>query len=207
MICRDIDTPVGPARAYLAGPQRPIGTVVLSHGAGGGIDTSDLVALAAITADGWRYLRVEMPWRVAGKRVASPPATLDKAWLAILADLCGAGEFVNGPLVVGGRSAGARVACRTAVAVGADAVLALSFPLSVPGKPGKNRGAEAELVLDAGLSLLVVQGESDPFGGPVEVRAQLGERAQVAGCHGTHSFPPDPQDVVAAVRDWLSGMK
>ncbi|GAB3586233.1 alpha/beta hydrolase family protein [Calidifontibacter terrae] len=202
---REIDTPGGPARAHIVGPDQPIGTLVLTHGAGGGIEASDLVALAAMVDDGWRYVRVEMPWRVAGKRVASPPASLDKAWLPILADLA---DVVVGPLVVGGRSAGARVACRTAAAVGADAVLALSFPLRPPGKPPeKTRAPEAMLVLDAGRPLLVVQGESDPFGSPAAVRAQLGPRARVVGCRGTHSFPAHPLEVVTAVREWLSGMK
>ncbi len=198
---REIETPGGPARAHITGPESAVGTLVLSHGAGGGIGTPDLDALAAVVEDGWRYVRVEMPWRVAGKRVASPPASLDKAWLPIIAGLR---DLVDGPLVVGGRSAGARVACRTAVAVDAASVLALSFPLRTPGRPDKpSRAPEAAGVLDAGIPLLVVQGETDPFGGPADVRAELGPKAHVVGCRGTHSFPRNPQDVVTAVRTWL----
>ena len=107
---------------------------------------------------GVTVVRVEQPWRVAGRRVAAPPSTLDRAWLAVLQELA-----VEGPLVVGGRSAGARVACRTARSVGAVGVVALAFPLHPPGRPERSRLDELE---DAGVPTLVVQGERDAFGGP-----------------------------------------
>ena len=137
---RVIQTPVGTARVHLARPDRhrdgPVGALVLGHGAGGGVGAPDLEALTALTADGWVVARVEQPWRVAGRRIATPPAQLDTAWLAVLHRLTTGRARLPVPLVVGGRSAGARVACRTAAAVGATAVLALSFPLHPPGRPG-----------------------------------------------------------------------
>jgi predicted alpha/beta-hydrolase family hydrolase len=203
---REIDTPVGMARAHLARPDRPAGALVLGHGAGGGIEAPDLVALTSLADDGWLVVRVEQPWRVAGRRIATPPAQLDTAWLAVLAALTSGRGRLPGPLVAGGRSAGARVACRTAAEVGAGAVLALSFPLHPPGRPEKSRAAEARLVTDAGRPLVVIQGERDAFGGPAEVQAALGEGAVVRGVRGTHSFTKDPVDVLAEARAWLSGL-
>jgi predicted alpha/beta-hydrolase family hydrolase len=134
-------------------------TLVLGHGAGGGIGARDLEALAdALPSRGVTVVRVEQPWHVAGRRVAAPPPTLDVAWSAVLAEL-----DVTGPLVVGGRSAGARVACRTALAVGAIGCLALAFPLHPPGRPEKSRLAE---LTASGVPTLVVQGDRDAFGGP-----------------------------------------
>ncbi len=203
---REIDTPVGMARAHLARPDRPAGALVLGHGAGGGIEAPDLVALTSLTEDGWLVVRVEQPWRVAGRRIATPPAQLDTAWLAVLASLTTGRGRLPGPLVVGGRSAGARVACRTAAEVGAVAVLALSFPLHPPGRPEKSRAGEARLVTDAGRPLVVIQGVRDAFGGPDEVQAALGEGALVRGVRGTHSFTKNPVDVLAEARAWLSGL-
>jgi predicted alpha/beta-hydrolase family hydrolase len=203
---REIDTPVGMARAHLTRPDRPAGALVLGHGAGGGIEAPDLVAMTSLTDDGWLVVRVEQPWRVAGRRIATPPAQLDTAWLAVLGALTTGRGRLPGPLVVGGRSAGARVACRTAAEVGASAVLALSFPLHPPGRPEKSRADEARLVTDAGRPLVVIQGERDAFGGPDEVRAALGEAAVVRGVRGTHSFTKNPVDVLAEARAWLSGL-
>lgn len=161
-----IDTPVGPARVDVAAASSPLRTLVLGHGAGGGIDARDLVALArALPARGTTVLRVEQPWRVAGRRVATPPATLDVAWLAVLPQLPLAGR-----LVVGGRSAGARVACRTAMQVGAVGCLSLAFPLHPPGRPAVSRLAE---LAGAGVPTLVLQGERDPFGAPTDFPADL----------------------------------
>lgn len=157
---RTIPTPVGDARVDVrpARGRRRL-TLVLGHGAGGGIDTPDLLALAtALPARGITVVRVEQPWRVAGRKVAAPPATLDRAWQAVLAGL-----RPRGRLAVGGRSAGARVACRTATADGADACVALAFPLHPPGRPERSRLDE---LLTAGVPTLVVQGERDVFGGP-----------------------------------------
>ena len=203
---REIDTPVGMARAHLTRPDRPAGALVLGHGAGGGIEAPDLVAMTSLTDDGWLVVRVEQPWRVAGRRIATPPAQLDTAWLAVLGALTTGRGRLPGPLVVGGRSAGARVACRTAAEVGASAVLALSFPLHPPGRPEKSRAGEARLVTDAGRPLVVIQGERDAFGGPDEVRAALGQAAVVRGVRGTHSFTKNPVDVLAEARAWLSGL-
>jgi uncharacterized protein len=204
---RDVDTPVGTARVHLARPDGPVGALVLGHGAGGGIEAPDLVALTSLTADGWLVALVEQPWRVAGRRIATPPAQLDTAWLAVLHRLTTGRGRLPVPLVVGGRSAGARVACRTATVVGADAVLALSFPLHPPARPDKSRADEARLVLDAGLPLAVIQGERDTFGGPQDVRAALGQRADVRHARGTHSFSKDPADVVHEVRVWLATLR
>lgn len=157
---RTIPTEVGDARVDVrpARGRRRL-TLVLGHGAGGGIDAPDLRALAtALPARGIAVVRVEQPWRVAGRRVAAPPATLDRAWLAVLAELA-----TRGRLAVGGRSAGARVACRTATAVGAEACVALAFPLHPPGRPERSRHDE---LLGVGVPTLVVQGERDVFGGP-----------------------------------------
>ncbi|NYJ73904.1 alpha/beta family hydrolase [Allobranchiibius huperziae] len=203
---REIDTPQGPARVHVERPARGAslrGSLVLSHGAGGGVQAGDLVALRALVDDGWTYVRVEQPWRVAGRRVATPPRTLDAAWVPVLAALCRGRWALPWPLVVGGRSAGARVACRTATGVGADAVLALSFPL-VPPSGGPSRDHEARLVLDAGLPLAVVQGLRDPFGTPDDVRRALGEAAAVYAVRGDHSLGRHPEDVLVAADQWLS---
>lgn len=147
-------TPLGPARTATEGPADGAVTLVLGHGAGGGIQAPDLLAARdAALAAGLRVVRVEQPWRVAGGRVAPAPARLDTAWLAVLATL-------DGPVVVGGRSAGARVACRTAGQVGALGVLALAFPLLTP-----RASRLAELRLPA-APRLVVQGDRDVFGMP-----------------------------------------
>lgn len=167
---RTIETPGGPARAELfAIPRgRPKRTLVVGHGAGGGTSARDLQALAkALPPTGTSVVLVEQPWRVAGKKVAGPPPTLDVAWIAVLADLARA-KVLAPALIVGGRSAGARVACRTAGAVGASGVLALSFPLHPPGRPERSRVGE---LLGAGVPTLVVQGEKDSFGGPSEFPA------------------------------------
>jgi predicted alpha/beta-hydrolase family hydrolase len=145
---------------------RPRALLVLGHGAGGGIQARDLAALAAgLPGAGVAVVRVEQPWRVAGRRVAGPPAQLDKAWLVAVPEavrLTG----VTGPVYVGGRSAGARVACRTAADLGAAGVVALAFPLHPPGRPDRSRVAE---LLGADVPTLVVQGDRDSFGGPSEL--------------------------------------
>lgn len=133
---------------------------MLGHGAGGGTGAPDLLAArAAALALGLQVVRVEQPWRVAGRRVAQAPPRLDVAWRAVVTAL----PAPTGPLLLGGRSAGARVACRTAGALGADGVLALAFPLHPPGRPGRDRADE--LALPA-VPRLVVQGDRDAFGLP-----------------------------------------
>lgn len=138
--------------------------LALGHGAGGGIQARDLVALAAaLPAGGITVALVEQPWRVAGRKLAPAPKTLDAGWRAVWPALAAPGL----PVVAGGRSAGARVACRTAAELGAAAVLALSFPLHPPGRPDKSRADEL-LAAAAALPVLVVQGARDPFGHPDE---------------------------------------
>lgn len=151
-------TPVGLARVTQEGPPEA-GALVLGHGAGGGIEAPDLLAArAAGLAVGLRVIRVEQPWLVRGRRVAEAPVRLDAAWRAVLAEVAG-----PGPLVVGGRSSGARVACRTATEVGATAVLALAFPSRPPSRPEASR--LPELLLPT-VPRLVVQGARDAFGRP-----------------------------------------
>jgi predicted alpha/beta-hydrolase family hydrolase len=199
----DVETPLGRARVLVddAGAD-PVGTLVLGHGAGGGAEAPDLVAVTeAAAAARWRVLRVEQPWRVAGKRIAPAPARLDLAWTAVL-DAVRDDGLLAGPLVLGGRSAGARVACRTAVALGATGVVALAFPLHPPGRPDKSRADE---LTGAGVPVLVVQGETDAFGGPEEVSAVLAgvAGASVYAVPGDHSLRKNPAVVAAAVLHWL----
>lgn len=200
-----VPTPGGDARVVVSAAADPALTLVLGHGAGGGIEARDLVALArALPERGATVVRVESPWRVAGRKVAGPPATLDQAWLAVIAAL-----DVDGPLVVGGRSAGARVACRTASAVGAVGCLALAFPLHPPGRPEKSR---LEELMGAGVPTLVVQGERDAFGA-AETFPRKRSRYAVRGIPGAdHGFrvpksmsqPAALDMVVRRVSDWLA---
>ena len=200
---REVVTPVGPARVHLTRPPHARGALVLGHGAGGGVQAPDLVALTALAADGWLVALVEQPWRVAGRRVATPPAQLDVAWEAVLRELTRGRGRLPHPLVTGGRSAGARVACRTAARLGADAVLALSFPLHPPGRPEKSRAHEGLEVTQAGRPLLVIQGEKDPFGSPAEVRQALGAAAEVVSVPGPHAFARGVPGVLEAAQAWL----
>jgi predicted alpha/beta-hydrolase family hydrolase len=203
VVTHDVATPEGAARIHVrTPPEGAAGTLVLGHGAGGGFGAADLGAVtSAGVAAGWRVVQVEQPWKVAGRRVAVAPPRLDVAWLAVLETLP---EHVGelGRLVVGGRSAGARVACRTAAQVGAVGVCCLAFPLHPPGKPEKSRADELRLVAGS-LPLLVVQGLTDPFGTPDEVAAVAGGDA-VRAVPGDHGMKADPKGVAAAVVDWLA---
>ncbi|MEO5651704.1 MAG: alpha/beta family hydrolase, partial [Marmoricola sp.] len=137
---RMVRTPKGEARLVLRRAKRPLATLVLTHGAGGGIDAPDLVRLArTLPQQDISVTLVEMPWRVAGKRVAPAPSVIDECFVAVLDTL-----RMRSPLVVGGRSAGARSACRIARDAGARGVLALSFPLHPPGEPTKSRLPELQ---------------------------------------------------------------
>lgn len=157
-----IDTPRGQGRLLTHPAAEPIAVLLLSHGAGGGVDAPDLLVLAeALPPQGVSVVLFEQPWRRAGRKVATPPASLDEAFLAAAAALPRTGL----PVIVGGRSAGARSAARTALQIGASGCLALSFPLHPPGKPAKSRIAELH---GAEVTTLVVQGERDAFGGPAE---------------------------------------
>ena len=200
-----VPTAGGPARASTASPDGPpVGTLVLGHGAGGLRWTADLLAVReAAVGEGWRVVLVDQPWRVAGRRVGPGPASLDPAWQVVLATV-----DVVGPLVVGGRSAGARVACRTASAVGASAVLALSFPLHPPGRPERSRADELAAPARDGLPVHVVQGRTDPFGTPDEVRAVLPAGASLDEVPGPHSLESSATEVarvsLAALRTVLA---
>lgn len=158
---RAIPTPHGEARLVTYRASRPMATLLLTHGAGGGIDAPDLRELAdELPRQGLSVQLLEMPWRVAGRRLAPRPAVLDECLLAVAGSL-----RARSPLVVGGRSAGARAAARCAGRTGASGLLALSFPLHPPGRPDRSRLPE---LAGAGVSTLVVQGERDPFGRPEE---------------------------------------
>jgi predicted alpha/beta-hydrolase family hydrolase len=157
-----IETDAGTARITWYRAARARLVLAASHGAGGGIEARDLAALARVLP-GHRVTvaLVEQPWRVAGKKVAPAPRTLDAGWRGVWPALARSGL----PVIAGGRSAGARVACRTAAGLGARAVLALAFPLHPPGRPEKSRAGE---LLGTGVPTLVVQGGQDPFGRPEE---------------------------------------
>jgi len=158
---RLVPTPLGDARLVVRRAKRPIATLVLTHGAGGGIDAPDLVRLArTLPQQEVSVTLVEMPWRVQGKKLAPRPQSIDDTYLAVMNAM-----RMRSPLVIGGRSAGARSACRIARSVGAKGVLALSFPLHPPGRPERSRLDE---LLGSRVPTLVVQGERDPFGGPEE---------------------------------------
>ncbi|MEU3526061.1 alpha/beta family hydrolase [Streptomyces sp. NPDC038707] len=203
-----VPTEAGDARVTWHPARKARLVLAVSHGAGGGIEARDLQALAAaLPAHGVTVALVEQPWRVAGKKVAPAPKTLDTGWRGVWPALTGPGL----PVISGGRSAGARVACRTAAGLGAHAVLALSFPLHPPGKPEKSR---AEELLGAGVPTLVVQGGNDPFGRPAEFPAGDFQLAEVA-C-GDHGFAvpkraPVTQEaalesVTGAVREWVASL-
>lgn len=195
----EIDTPHGPARAYLRRVEHPRAALVLGHGAGGGVEAPDLVAATeAARSEGVSVCLVEQPYRVAGRR--SPPRApqLDAAWTAALEALR-ANLLGDLPLVVGGRSLGARVACRTAATLGAVAVLCLAFPLEPPrraGKPPQSRLAELDAVI---VPTLVIQGERDPFGIPPP-----GPSRKVVTIAGDHGLKADLDGVAAAARVWLA---
>jgi predicted alpha/beta-hydrolase family hydrolase len=200
----EVDTGLGPARAQVypglrshrVDPARAT-TLVLGHGAGGGVDARDLVALAAaLPPTGVTVALVEQPWRVAGHSVAGRPVGLDQAWCAVLADptfRADSGLDDGARLVCGGRSAGARVACRTAAAVGADAVVALAFPLYPPGRVGEPERSRAGELLAVRRPLLIVQGGRDAFGRPEDFadpgRVDVSGVAQVVSVpHADHGF-------------------
>jgi predicted alpha/beta-hydrolase family hydrolase len=188
---REVATPHGPARVELHAVDSPRGTLVLGHGAGGGIGAPDLVAArdAALALDVAVAL-VEQPYRVAGRKSPAPAAQLDVAWLAVLEAL-----EVAGPLFVGGRSSGARVACRTAEAAGAAGVLCLAFPVHPPGRPEKTRLAELDAVA---APVLVIQGERDPFGMPPGA-----EGREVVVIPGTHTLRSAGR-IAEALTAWLA---
>ena len=160
----------------------------------------DLVAVTAVArAEGVSVALVEQPYKVSGRRSPAPARQLDVAWTAVVERLLES-ELRGLPLIVGGRSLGARVACRTAEATGAVAVLCLAFPLHAPGRPGAAASRLHELD-EVTVPTLVVQGERDPFGMPPAT-----ERRTVVQVQGDHSLKADLDAVAAAVRTWLSGV-
>ncbi|MEU9735870.1 alpha/beta family hydrolase [Streptomyces sp. NPDC048002] len=179
MTTETLATDAGDARITWHPAKKARLVLAVSHGAGGGIEARDLRALAeTLPGHGVTVALVEQPWRVAGKKVAPAPKTLDTGWRGLWPALAAPGL----PVISGGRSAGARVACRTATELGAHAVLALSFPLHPPARPEKSR---AEELLGAGVPTLVVQGGNDPFGRPEEFPEGDFELVEVpAGDHG-----------------------
>jgi predicted alpha/beta-hydrolase family hydrolase len=194
----EIATPHGPARVHEELVADALGALVLGHGAGGGVDAPDLVAVTeAARAERFSVVLVEQPYRVAGRRAPAPANQLDAAWLAVIAQLR-EGPLRGLPLVTGGRSAGARVACRTAAAAGAAGVLCLAFPVHPPGRPEKTRLSELDAV---SVPVLVVQGERDPFGMPPPA-----PNREIVTVPGNHSLKTDLDSLRAAVRDWLPGM-
>lgn len=194
-----VDTPHGRANVHLHPVDEPQGALVLGHGAAGGVTSGDLVAAAdAARSVGVSVALVEQPYRVAGRRSPAPARQLDAAWTAVVDHLV-AGEVTGLPLVVGGRSLGARVACRTAEATGAVGVLCLAFPLQPPrrstGAAPTSRLPELDAVR---VPVLVVQGEGDRFGTP-----PAASNRTVVPVPGDHSLRTDLDAVADAVRAWL----
>ena len=198
----EIETAHGRAVAHLHAAAEPAGLLVLGHGAGGGIGAPDLVAVTGVALGlGVDVALVEQPYRVAGRRSPAPARQLDAAWIAVVEHLL-AGLPRDLPLVVGGRSSGARVACRTAAATGAAGVLCLAFPTRPPQRQGRERAPDRVGELGAvGVPVLIVQGEGDPFGMPPAAPGR-----EVVAVRGNHSLRSDREGLVAAVTRWLPGV-
>lgn len=200
-----ITTPAGEARITRFPARKRRAVLALGHGAGGGVESADLQALAAaLPGAGVEVVLVEQPWRVAGKKLGPAPKTLDAAWLPVVEEVRRSAR--KAPLLVGGRSAGARVACRTGADSGAIGVVALAFPLHPPGKPEKWRADE---LLNTGLPTLVVQGGTDPFGTPEEFPRLPATHRLVGLPAGDHGFKVKKTDepvldvLVAAITEWI----
>ena len=198
----ELDTPHGPARAHLHSADEPRAALVLGHGAAGGVEAPDLVAAteAALT-EGVTVALIEQPYRVAGRRSPARAPQLDAAWVAVIEQLR-EGELAGLPLIVGGRSMGARVACRTVEETGAVGVLCLAFPLEPPARAGKPPQSRLDELDAVKVPTLVVQGERDRFGMPPP-----GSTREVAKVPGDHNLKTDLEAVAAAVRAWLSGLQ
>jgi predicted alpha/beta-hydrolase family hydrolase len=196
----EVESPAGPARVYLHAADSPRAALVLGHGAGGGVKAPDLVAASeAALPEGVTVGLVEQPYRVAGRRSPPPAARLDEAWTAVVAGLREQ-ELVGLPLLVGGRSLGARVACRTAAAMDAVGVVCLAFPLQPPRRSGAAPATSRLPELDAvAVPTLVVQGARDPFGIP-----PANSTRTVVEVDGDHSLKADLPTVSAAVQSWLT---
>lgn len=195
----DVETPYGQANVHLRRVNEPRAALVLGHGAAGGVTAPDLVAVTEVAqSDGMSVALVEQPYRVAGRRSPPPVHLLDAAWLAVVEHLV-AGELRGLPLIVGGRSLGGRVACRTAEATGAVAVLCLAFPLQPPSRGSRPASPSRLPELDqVRVPTLVVQGEKDPFGIP-----PAASNRTIVQVPGNHSLRTDLGAVADAVRAWL----
>ncbi|WP_336206532.1 alpha/beta hydrolase family protein [Nonomuraea sp. LPB2021202275-12-8] len=192
----EIMTPRGAARVEVDEVERARLLLVLTHGSAGGVDAPDLVAVRdAALGVGASVARVTQAFRVAGARAPGVAARQDEAWLVVVDQL--RARWPDVPLVQGGRSNGARVACRTAGTVGAVSVVALAFPLHPPGKPERSR---AEELRGAGVDVLVVSGDRDPFGIPDPADAA---RLVVLPGEG-HDLKKNPARVGEVVADWLT---
>lgn len=198
----EIDTAHGPARAHLHAADEPKGALILGHGANGGVSAPDLVAVTEVALEEQVSVAlVEQPYVVAGRRSPAPARQLDAAWTTVVERLRES-ELSGLPLVVGGRSAGARVACRTAAQTDALAVLCLAFPLHAPGRSGGPASKTRQPELDeVEIPVLVVQGERDPFGMP-----PASSTRSVVTVPGNHSLKKDLGAVAAAVREWLTSI-
>ncbi|HEX2110658.1 MAG TPA: alpha/beta family hydrolase [Gaiellaceae bacterium] len=191
----DVATPHGTAKAHVHAAAEPRAALVLGHGAAGGVGSPDLVAVRDVAlAEHMNVALIEQPYKVLGRRSPAPARQLDASWTAVVDDLR-ARELTDLPLVAGGRSLGARVACRTAEATRAVAVLCLAFPVHPPGRPEANRLDELDAVT---VPVLVVQGDRDPFGMPPP-----GDSRAVVPVPGNHSLKTDVDAVASAVRAWL----
>jgi uncharacterized protein len=201
MTTLDVDTPHGPAKAHLHPVDEPRAALVLGHGAAGGVTARDLVsATDAAREERVSVALVEQPYRVAGRRAPAPAHQLDAAWTAVVEHLL-AGELRGLPLVAGGRSSGARVACRTSAATGAVGVLCLAFPLQPPHRAGAASPSRLSELDDVTAPMLVVQGARDRFGIPPATTTRT-----VVQVPGDHSLRTDVTAVAAAVRAWLPGV-
>ena len=194
-----VETPHGTANAHLHPADEEGAALVLGHGAGGGVSAPDLVAVTDVAcSQGVTVALVEQPYRVAGRRSPAPGRQLDAAWTAVVEHLA-ANELRGLPLIVGGRSLGARVACRMIETTGGVAVLCLAFPLQPPRRRGgaapESRLGELDAVK---VPMLIVQGAQDPFGMPPPAR-----RREVVQVPGNHSLRKDLGAVAAAVERWL----
>ncbi|GAB3786419.1 alpha/beta hydrolase family protein [Nocardioides ungokensis] len=200
---RIVATPHGDGRLVTDRSRHPLATLLVSHGAGNGIDTRDLEALARnLPRNGITVVRFEQPWKVAGRKVATSPKSLDEALVAAANQL-----RVRTPMVVGGRSAGARSAARCARDLGAVGCLALAFPLHPPGHPEKSRLPELR---GARVPTLVIQGERDTMGRPEEFPADVEMAVVPSADHSLKVLARGPvsQDdameiVVEATLEWI----